>query len=98
MHYWFSPGSIIVTILVLQVACLLISPSVLVYLYCREINGKHKQAKGNDCSQYKSAAAIFSSILPICPINIFSSDTQACFALVFSHSMPSNMLHTRLYP
>ncbi len=76
---------------------------------CREIIGKHKQATGNECSQYKSAAAIFSSSLPICPINIFSSDTQACFvhvtscntacfALVISHSMPTNMLHTRLYP
>jgi hypothetical protein len=89
MRYWFSPGSIIVTILVLQVACSLISPSVLVKLYCRdhvaqEIVGKHKQAKGNECSQYKSAAAIFSSSLPICPINIFSSDTQACFVLVTS--------------
>jgi hypothetical protein len=27
-----------------------------------------KQAKGNECSQYKSAAAIFSSSLPICPV------------------------------
>ncbi len=26
-----------------------------------------KQAKGNECSQYKSTAAIFSSSLPICP-------------------------------
>jgi len=26
------------------------------------------QAKGNECSQYKSAAAIFSSSLPICPV------------------------------
>jgi hypothetical protein len=34
-----------------------------------------KQAKGNECRQYKSAAAIFSSSLPICPIHIFSSDT-----------------------
>jgi len=73
-----------------------------------ELIGKHKQAKGNECSQYKSAAAIFSSSLPICPIHIFSSDTQACFvlvtsyntacfALVISHSMPTNRLHTRLY-
>jgi hypothetical protein len=66
-----------------------------------------KQAKGNECSQYKSTLAIFSSSLPICPIHIFSSDTQACFALVTSyntacfalvtsHNMPSNMLHTPL--
>ncbi len=27
-----------------------------------------KQAKGNECSQYKSTAAIFSSSLPICPV------------------------------
>jgi hypothetical protein len=32
-----------------------------------------KQAKGNECSQYKSTAAIFSSSLPICPV---------CFHLV----------------
>jgi hypothetical protein len=68
-----------------------------------------KQAKGNECNRYKSIAAIFSSSLPICPIHIFSSDTQACFALVTpynmpcfalvtSHNMPSNMLHTPLYP
>jgi hypothetical protein len=44
-----------------------------------------KEAKGNECSQYKSAAAIFSSSLPICLIHIFSSDTQACFALVTSY-------------
>ncbi len=56
MLYWFSPGSIIVTILLLQVACLLISPSVLVYLYCREIIGKHKQAKGNDCDFFLQSA------------------------------------------
>ncbi len=51
----------------------------------------------------------FSSSLPICPIHIFSSDTEACFALITSyniacfaletsHNMPSNMLHTPLYP
>ncbi len=68
-----------------------------------------KQAEGNECSQYKSAAAIFSSSLPVCPILIFSSDTQACFALVTSYNtacfalvtsynMPSNMLHTPLHP
>ncbi len=68
-----------------------------------------KQAKGNKCSQYKSIAAIFSSSLHICPIHIFSSDTQACFALVTSynmecfalvtsHNMPSNTLHTPSYP
>jgi hypothetical protein len=45
-----------------------------------------KQAKGNECSQYKSAAAIFSSSLPICPIYIFSSDTQTCFAPVTSYN------------
>jgi hypothetical protein len=44
-----------------------------------------KQAKGNECSQYKSAAAIFSSGLPICPIHIFSSDTRGCFAPLTSH-------------
>jgi hypothetical protein len=44
-----------------------------------------KQAKGNECSQYKSAAAIFFSGLPICPIHIFSSDTHACFAFVTSY-------------
>jgi hypothetical protein len=27
-----------------------------------------KQAKGNECSQYKRTAAIFSSSLPICPV------------------------------
>jgi len=27
-----------------------------------------KQAKGNECSQYKNTAAIFSSSLPICPV------------------------------
>jgi hypothetical protein len=32
-----------------------------------------KQAKGNECSQYNSTAAIFSSSLPICPV---------CFHLV----------------
>ncbi len=67
-----------------------------------------KHAKGNECSQYKSAAAIFSSGLPICPIYIFSTDTQACFAPVTSYNMarfalvtshmPSNMLHTPSYP
>ncbi len=76
---------------------------------CRKIIGKHKQAKGNECSQYKSAGAIFSSSLLTCPIHIFSSDTQAyfglvtscntaCSALAISHSMPSNMLDTLPYP
>jgi hypothetical protein len=27
-----------------------------------------KQAKGNECSQYKTTDAIFSSSLPICPV------------------------------
>jgi hypothetical protein len=27
-----------------------------------------KQAKGNECSQYRSTAAIVSSSLPICPV------------------------------
>jgi hypothetical protein len=27
-----------------------------------------KQAKGNECSQYKNTAAIFFSSLPICPV------------------------------
>ncbi len=45
-----------------------------------------KQAKRNECSQYKSAATIVSSSLPICPIHIFSSDTQACFALITSYN------------
>ncbi len=45
-----------------------------------------KQAKGNECSQYKNIAEIFSSSLPICLIHIFSSDTQACFALVTSYN------------
>ncbi len=51
----------------------------------------------------------FSSSLHFCLIHIFSSDTQACFAvitsygmecfaLVTSHNMPSNMLCTPLYP
>jgi hypothetical protein len=57
-----------------------------------------KQAKGNEWSQYKNIAAIFSSGLHIWPIHIFSSDSQACFALVTSHNMPSNILHTPLYP
>ncbi len=78
--------------------------------YNLDMNKKEniKQAKGNECSQYKRAAAIFSSSLPICSIHIFSSDTEACFALatsynttcfalVTSHNMPSNMLHTPLY-
>ncbi len=45
-----------------------------------------KQAKGNECNQYKCAGAIFSSSLPICPIHIFSSDTHGCFALVTSYN------------
>ncbi len=68
---------------------------------CRE---NIKQAKGNACSQYKNATELFSSSLPICPIHIFSSDTQACFSLVTSyntacfvlvtsHNMSSNILH-----
>jgi hypothetical protein len=68
-----------------------------------------KQAQGNEISQYKSTATIFSSSLPICPIHIFSSNTQACFALVTScntacfalvtsYNMPSNMLHSTLCP
>jgi hypothetical protein len=47
------------------------------------------------------------SSLPICPIHIFSSDTQACFALITPYNMtcfalvtspniPSNVLHTPL--
>jgi hypothetical protein len=35
--YWFRPGSIIVTMLVLRVSWLLISPSVPVELYCRDL-------------------------------------------------------------
>jgi hypothetical protein len=35
-----------------------------------------KPAKGNECSHYKSTAAIVSSSLPICPIHIFSSDNK----------------------
>ncbi len=73
---------------------------------CKAKTENIKQAKGNECSQYKSAAAIFSSSLPICPIYIFPSDAQSCFALVTSynttrfalvtsHNMPSNMLHTQ---
>jgi len=68
-----------------------------------------KQGKGNECSQYKTTAAMFSSSVPICPIHIFSTDTQACFALVTSYNMtcftlvtsnnmPSDRLHTPLYP
>jgi len=57
-----------------------------------------KQAKGNECRQYKRDATILSSSLPICPIHIFSSDTQACFPLVTSHNMPSTRLHNPLYP
>jgi hypothetical protein len=67
-----------------------------------------KQAKGNECSQYKSAATIFSSSLPVCQIHIFSSDIQACFALVTScdtacfalvtsHYMPTHVLNVPLY-
>jgi hypothetical protein len=66
-----------------------------------------KQAKGNECSQYKCAAAIFWSSLPIFPIHIFSSGTQACFALVTSyntacfvlvtsHNLLNYMLHSPL--
>jgi hypothetical protein len=47
-----------------------------------------KQSKGNECSEYKSGAGNFSSSLPICPIHIFSSVTQACFALTTSYNMP----------
>jgi hypothetical protein len=68
-----------------------------------------KQAKANECSQYKSATTIFSSSLPIFTIYIFSSDTQVCFALLTSYNtacfalitldnMPSNTLHNPLYP
>ncbi len=57
-----------------------------------------KSTKGNECNQHKSTAAIFSSSLSICPIHVFSSDTQACFALGTSHNMPRTMLHTPLYP
>jgi hypothetical protein len=39
----------------------------------------------------------FLQIYPFAPIHIFSSDTHACFALVTSHNMLSNMLHTPLY-
>ncbi len=72
-------------------------------------NENIKHAKGNECNWYKGIAVIVSSSLPICPIHIFSSDTQAyfalitpynmtCFAIITSHNMPSNMLHTPLYP
>jgi hypothetical protein len=57
-----------------------------------------KSTKGNECNQHKSTAANFSSSLSICLIHIFSSDTQACFALGTSHNMSSKMLHTPLYP
>ncbi len=30
-----------------------------------------KQIKGNECSQYKSTAAILSSSLPICPVYFY---------------------------
>jgi len=51
----------------------------------------------------------FPPVCPFAPSRLFSSDTQACFAritsyniacfaLVTSHNMPSNMLHTPLYP
>ncbi len=60
------------------------------------------QAEGNESSQYKDiTAAIFSSSLPICPIHIFSSDTQACFALITPYNMAfsivtsHNMLNNR---
>ncbi len=67
-----------------------------------------KRPKEMNAVSTKSTATIFSSSLPICPIHIFSSDIQACFALktsyniacfalVTSHNMPSNMLHTPLY-
>jgi hypothetical protein len=49
----------------------------------------------------KSAAAIFSSSLLICPhpcFAIVTSYNTACFALVTSHIMPSGMLHTPLNP
>ncbi len=40
----------------------------LAFSFCPE---KIKQAKGNECSQYKSTAAIFSSSLPMCPIYFY---------------------------
>jgi hypothetical protein len=46
-----------------------------------------KQAKGNECSQYKSTAAIFSSSLPICPIHIFSSDTHTDMVKIWMGQM-----------
>ncbi len=51
---------------------------------CRELNCKMesiKQAKGNGCSQYKSAGAIFSSILSTCPS-------------IFSQGIPRHVLHS----
>jgi hypothetical protein len=35
--------------------------------------------------------------LPIYPVHIFSSDIQACFALITTHNTLSNMLQTPLY-
>jgi hypothetical protein len=49
-------------------------------------NENIKQAKGNECSQYKSAAAMFSSILPVCHIHIFSSENQESFTLITSYN------------
>jgi hypothetical protein len=41
---------------------------------------------------------VFPRVCPFAPSIIFSSDTKTRFALLTSHNMPSNMLHTLLYP
>jgi hypothetical protein len=57
----------------------------------------------------KMLLQFFPLVYPFAPIHIFLSDTLACFtfvtsynttcfAFVTSHNMPSNMLHTSLYP
>jgi hypothetical protein len=41
---------------------------------------------------------VSTKVLPQFFFQIFSTDTQACFAFITSHNMSNNMLHTPLYP
>ncbi len=75
MLYWSRPSSIIVMILVFQVACFLFSPSVLVYLYYRD----HVCTGNNRKTIIGKHALLVQSRLHYCDDSCFTSCLFADF-------------------
>jgi hypothetical protein len=84
-------------VIALRVKTSLIVPNIRIRFQIGPCGKLLDRAKEMNAVSTKVLLQFFLQSAHFFPVHIFSSDIQACFALITTHNTPSNMLPTPLY-